>query len=113
MEGDNDLGSMRFEPSFAPHTGVGPRATADGIDTPTAGFSVVDPHCMMRTYGPAEGLTQPLLHAWRLWVNINATRCSFLEVVHSLFEDGVFVGHDRSIRTERHVPITRVFRLLA
>src|SRR5215217_2328160 len=41
----------------------------------TAGFSVVDPHCMMRTYGPAEGLTQPLLHAWRLWVNINATRC--------------------------------------
>jgi Alpha/beta hydrolase domain len=27
----------------------------------TAGFSVVDPHCMMRTYGPTEGLTQPLL----------------------------------------------------
>jgi hypothetical protein len=23
----------------------------------------------------------------------------FLEVVHRLFEDGVFVGHDRSIRT--------------
>jgi hypothetical protein len=23
---------------------------------------------------------------------------SFLEVVHRLFEDGVFVGHDRSIR---------------
>ena len=23
----------------------------------------------------------------------------FLEVVHSLFEDGVFVGHNRSIRT--------------
>lgn len=32
----------------------------------------------MRTYGPAEGLTQPLLHAWRLWVNINATRCRSL-----------------------------------
>jgi tetratricopeptide (TPR) repeat protein len=31
---------------------------------------------MVRTYGPAEGLTKPLLHAWRLWVNINATRCS-------------------------------------
>jgi hypothetical protein len=23
----------------------------------------------------------------------------FLEVIHCLFEDGVFVGHDRSIRT--------------
>ena len=23
----------------------------------------------------------------------------FLEVIHRLFEDGVFVGHDRSIRT--------------
>jgi hypothetical protein len=34
MEGDNDLGSMRFEPSFASHTGVVPRATGDGIDAP-------------------------------------------------------------------------------
>jgi hypothetical protein len=24
----------------------------------------------------------------------------FLEVVHRLFEDGVFIGHDRSIRTD-------------
>jgi hypothetical protein len=30
---------------------------------------------MMRIYGPAEGFTQPLLYAWRMWVNINAIRC--------------------------------------
>jgi hypothetical protein len=36
----------------------------------------------------------------------------FLEVVHRLFENGVFVGHDRSIRTERRAPITRLLRLL-
>src|SRR5215208_691206 len=30
---------------------------------------------MRRTYGPAEGFTQPLVHAWRVWVNINAIRC--------------------------------------
>jgi hypothetical protein len=34
------------------------------------------PGRMMRTYGPAEGSTQPLLHAWRVWVNVNAIRCS-------------------------------------
>jgi hypothetical protein len=51
------------------------------VFAPTAGFSVVDPHCMMRTYGPAEGLTQPLPHAWRLWVNINATRCRLFKGV--------------------------------
>ncbi len=41
----------------------------------TADFSVVDPHRMMRTYDPTEGSTQPLLHAWRVRVNINAIRC--------------------------------------
>jgi hypothetical protein len=29
----------------------------------------------MRTYGPAEGFTQPLVRAWRVWVNVNAIRC--------------------------------------
>ena len=43
--------------------------------TLTADFGVVDPHRTMRTYGPAEGFTQPLVHAWRMWVNINAIRC--------------------------------------
>ena len=38
MEGDNDLGSMRFVPSFAPHTSVLPRATGDGIDAPRCGL---------------------------------------------------------------------------
>jgi hypothetical protein len=28
----------------------------------------------------------------------------FLEVVHRLFEDGVFVGHARSIRGRQHPP---------
>ncbi len=32
----------------------------------------------------------------------------FLEVVHRFFEDGVFVGHNRSIRTDWHVPITQL-----
>jgi hypothetical protein len=41
----------------------------------TADFGVVDPHRTMRTYGPAERFTQPLVHAWRVWVNINAIRC--------------------------------------
>jgi hypothetical protein len=41
----------------------------------TADFGVVGPHRMMRTYGPAEGFTQPLVRAWRVWVNINAIRC--------------------------------------
>jgi hypothetical protein len=41
----------------------------------TADFSVIDPHRMMRTYAPTEGSTQPLLHAWRIRVNINAIRC--------------------------------------
>ena len=27
-----------------------------------------------------------------------------LEVVHRLFEDGIFVGHDQKYRDERHVP---------
>jgi hypothetical protein len=34
------------------------------------------PGRMMRTYGPAKGFTQPLLHAWRMWVTINAIRCN-------------------------------------
>jgi hypothetical protein len=42
MEGDNDLGSMRFEPSFAPHTGVVPRATGDGIDAPSGPDRTLD-----------------------------------------------------------------------
>ena len=29
----------------------------------TADFSVIDPHRMMRTYGPAEGYTKLLVHA--------------------------------------------------
>jgi hypothetical protein len=41
----------------------------------TADFGVVDPHRMMRKYGPAEGFTRPLVHAWLVWVNINAIRC--------------------------------------
>jgi hypothetical protein len=36
----------------------------------------------------------------------------FLEVVHRFFEDGVFICHDRSIRTSGP-PITRLIRLLA
>src|SRR5829696_2908634 len=42
---------------------------------PTADFSVVDPQRMMCAYGPAEGSTQPFVHAWLVWVNINAIRC--------------------------------------
>src|SRR5215217_5478968 len=41
----------------------------------TADFSMVDPHRMMRKYGPAEGFTHPLVHAWLVWVNITAIRC--------------------------------------
>jgi hypothetical protein len=41
----------------------------------TADFSVVDPQRMMCTYGPAEGSTQSFVHAWLVWVNINAIRC--------------------------------------
>jgi hypothetical protein len=41
----------------------------------TADFSVVDPYPMVRTYGPAEEFTQPLVHPWLVWVNINAIRC--------------------------------------
>jgi hypothetical protein len=32
----------------------------------------------MLTYGPAQGSTQPLLHAWRVWANISAIRCTSL-----------------------------------
>ena len=28
----------------------------------------------------------------------------FLEVVHRLFENGIFVGHEKSIRGRRHPP---------
>jgi hypothetical protein len=38
VEGDNDLGSMRFKPSFAPHTSVLARAASDGIDAPRCGI---------------------------------------------------------------------------
>ncbi len=44
-------------------------------DSYTADFSEVDPYRMMRTYGPAEGFTRPLVHAWLVWVNMNAIRC--------------------------------------
>src|SRR5215210_6040953 len=42
----------------------------------TADFSVVDPHRMrcVQTLLPKR-FTRPLLHAWRAWVNVNATRC--------------------------------------
>jgi hypothetical protein len=42
---------------------------------PTADFSVIDPHRMMRTDDTAEESTRPIVHAWRARVNINATRC--------------------------------------
>jgi len=35
---------------------------------------VVDPYRMMRTGGPTEKLTQPIVHVWRSRVNVNATR---------------------------------------
>jgi hypothetical protein len=41
----------------------------------TADFSVIDPQRMMCTYGPAEGSTPSFVHAWLVWVNINAIRC--------------------------------------
>ena len=41
----------------------GPTPTASETATVTADFSVVDPHRMMRTYGPAEGYTKLLVHA--------------------------------------------------
>ena len=41
----------------------------------TADLSVLDPQRMMCTYGPAEGSTQSFVHAWLVWVNINAIRC--------------------------------------
>jgi hypothetical protein len=43
---------------------------------PTADFSVIDPYRMMRTDGSAEKPTRPIVHAWCVRVNINATRCS-------------------------------------
>ena len=46
-----------------------------GYSVHTADFGVTDSHRMMRTYDPVEGFTQPLVHAWRMWVNINALRC--------------------------------------
>jgi hypothetical protein len=44
--------------------------------TATADFSVIDPYRMMRTDGSAEKSTRPIVHAWCVRVNINATRCS-------------------------------------
>jgi hypothetical protein len=41
----------------------------------TADFSVIDPYRMMRTDGSAEKSTRPIVHAWCVRVNINATRC--------------------------------------
>jgi transposase len=41
----------------------------------TADFSVIDPYRMMRTGGSAEKSTRPIVHAWCMQVNINATRC--------------------------------------
>src|SRR3712207_7326230 len=52
-----------------------PRSTLFPYTTLFRSFSVVDPHRMIRTYGPAEGFTQSLVHAWLVWVNINAIRC--------------------------------------
>jgi len=42
----------------------------------TADFSMVDPHRMMRKYGPAEGFTHPLVHAWLVSVDITAICCN-------------------------------------
>jgi hypothetical protein len=41
----------------------------------TADFSVIDPYGMMRTDGSAEKSNRPIVHAWCVRVNINATRC--------------------------------------
>jgi acetyl esterase/lipase len=46
-----------------------------GLALPTVDFSVLDPQRMMCTYGPAEGFTHSFVHAWFVWVNINAIRC--------------------------------------
>src|SRR5215208_4483107 len=47
----------------------------------------------------------------RLWVAL-ITLSGFLEVVHRLFENGVFVSHDRSIRISSVLRSPRLFRLL-
>ena len=39
---------------------------------------MTDPYRMMRTDGSAEKSTQPIVHAWCVRVNINATRCTSL-----------------------------------
>ena len=36
---------------------------------------MIDLYGMLRTDGPAEKSTQPIVHAWCVRVNINATRC--------------------------------------
>ena len=61
---------------------------------PTADFSVIDPYRMMRTDGSAEKSTQPIVHAWCVRVNINATRCKKLAspvrlCFYQLLQEGV------------------------
>jgi hypothetical protein len=56
------------------------------------------PGRMMRTYGPAEGSTQPLLHAWRVWVNVNAIRCDnpqgfFKGILHEMAHAAFWATH--------------------
>jgi hypothetical protein len=41
----------------------------------SADFSVIGPYRMMATDGSAETSTRPIVHAWCVRVNINATRC--------------------------------------
>ena len=41
----------------------------------TADFSVIGPYRMMATDGSTEKPTRPIVHAWCVRVNINATRC--------------------------------------
>ena len=56
-----------------------------GLRAPTADFSVVDPYRMMREDSRChERVTRPVVPAWRTWVNINATRYRWKEIVPGL-----------------------------
>ncbi len=48
---------------------------------------------MMCTYGPAEGSTQSFVHAWLVWVNINAIRCKRVSEKHSYGSFGQPLEH--------------------
>jgi hypothetical protein len=55
--------------------GMGAYSTFEKNSAITADFSVIDPYRMMRTDGSAEKSNRPIVHAWCVRVNINATRC--------------------------------------